>query len=254
MVDENVVQVEPVSDKEPVSKGDEPKVEESKGEALKTELTEERVQQLIAEATKKAVDEARDAGRRELQSEQDRNRNAERKVRLAESKVSAYETSFKGLDEDTQRDIELARYREQDKYYQSSAQEEAQKQQQAAYYQQMNDSLVEEIKSWGIEPEDKRIDYASNAPDYFTGRKRFSDSLQKIVRDNQKKAEEKQGEDFKNLESKLRKDLGLDSVNTIVGSGGGGNSDADFKRDWGNGTLPTTKANMERARKLELAK
>jgi len=251
-MDDNVQQ-EPVSEKEPVSSGDEPKADEPKGDEPKSELTEERVQQLIAEATTKAVTQAKEAGRRELQGEQDRNRNAERRARLAESRVAGYETSFKGLDEETQKEIELARYREQDKYVQSTAQEEEQRQKEAAYFQQMNDSLLEEVRSWGVEPEDKRIDYASDAPDYFTGRKRFTDSLRKIVGENQKKAEERQVEDFKNLESKLRKDLGLDSVDTTAG-GGGSDSDADFKKGIGDGSLPLNKENMERARKLGLSK
>ena len=260
--DEKVVQAEPVSGKEPVSgeepkveepKAEEPKAEEPKGGEPKTELTEERVQQLVAEVTTRAVAEAKEAGRRTLQSEQDRNRNVERRARLAESRVSAYETSFKGLDEDTQKDIELAKLREQDKYYQSTTQEETQRQQEAAYYQRMNDSLSEEVKSWGVEPNDKRIDYASDAPDYFTGRKRFSDSLQKIIRDDQKKTEEKQTADFKNLESKLRKDLGLDSVDTTAGGGGGSDSDAEFKKGLGDGSIALNKETMARAKKLGLA-
>ena len=256
--DDKVVQGEQASEKEPVSgdepKGEEPKGDEPKGEEPKPELTEQRVQQLIAEATATAVTQAREAGRRDLQSEQDRNRNVEKRARFAESKNQAYEASFKGLDEETQKDIELARYREQDKYYQSTAQEEARKQQESAYFQQMNNSLTDEVKTWGIEPDDKGIDYASDAPDYFTGRKRFTDSLQKIVREKQVKAEEKQAEDFKGLESKLRKDLGLDSVDTTAGSGGGSDSDAEFKKGLGDGSVPLNKANMKRARELGLTK
>ena len=217
-------------------------------------LTEERVQQLIAEATATAVATAKEAGRRELQSEQSRNKNAERRTRLVEAENKSYKASLSGLDEETQKDVELARLREQDKHYQSTAQEDEQRRQQDAYYQQMNQSLIDEVKSWGVDLEDKRIDYASDAPDYFAGRKRFIDSLQKIVGENRKKTEEKQGEDFKNLESKLRKDLGLDSVDTTAGGGGGGDSDADFKKGIGDGSLPLNKANMERARKMGLAK
>lgn len=255
---EKDVQAEQVLDKEPVSgekpKGDEPKADEPKGDEPKTELTEERVQQLITEATATAVAKAEEAGRRNLQSEQDRNRNVDRRARLAESRVKSIETSLSGLDEDTQKDIELARYREQDKFYQSSAQEEAQREKEKAYFQQMNDSLMEEVKSWGVEPDDKRIDFASDAPDYFTGRKRFTDSLQKIVRENQRVADEEQVQKFKDLEKGLRKDLGLDSVDTTAGSGGEGDSDAVFKKGLGDGSIPLNKTNMERARKLGLAK
>ncbi len=254
MTDEKVVPAEPVSDKEPVSgeepKGDEPKGDEPKGDEPQSELTEERVQQLISEATTKAVGEAKEAGRRELQGSQDRNRNVEKRARLAESRVKGFEASLSGLDEETQKDIELARYREQDKYYQSTAKEETQQQQEATSVQQMNDSLLEEVRSWGIEPDDKRIDYASNASDYFTGRKRFTDSLQKIVREEQKKTDDEQKGKFKNLESTLRKDLGLDSVDTTAGGGSGSDSDADFKKGIGDGSLPLNKPNMERAKKL----
>ena len=212
------------------------------------------MQQLMAEATSKAVTEAKEAGRRQLQGEQDRNRNVARRAGLAESKVNAYETSFKGLDEDTQKDIELAKYREQDKYYQSAAQEETQRQQEATYFQKMNDSLVDEVRTWDIDPEDKRIDFASDAPDYFTGRKRFIGSLQKIVRENQKVAET-------DLEKRLvakveeqnlknRKELNLDSVDTTAGSGGGSDSDAEFKKGLGDGSIPLNKTNMARAKKL----
>lgn len=256
--DEKVVQEEPVSDKEPVS-GEEPKAEvkeEPKEEPKEQPLSKEqeaRVQQLVAEETVKAVTEAKEAGRRQLQGEQDRNRNVERRARLAESRVNAYETSFKGLDEDTQKDIELERYREENKQYQSTAQEETQRQKEAAYYQQMNDSLTEEVKSWGIEPSDKRIDYASDAPDYFTGRKRFSDSLQKIIKADAQKEMDDLREDVKKQNLKNRKDLGLDSVDTTAGGGGGSDSDKEFKKGLGDGSIPLNKETMARAKKLGLA-
>jgi len=250
---EETVKQEPVSVEEPVSEV-KPEVEVPKEEPKEQPFSEEqeaRMQQLIAQATSTAEEK----GRREMQGIKDKEvAEANRRARLAQNEVASYKSSFSGLDEDTQKDVELARYREQDKYFQSTAQEETQKQQQEAYYQRMNETLIEEVKSWGVEPEDKRIDYASDAPDYFTGRRRFSDSLQKVVRENQKKAEEKQTEDFKTLESKLRKDLGLDSVDTTTGSGGGSDSDAEFKKGLGDGSIPLNKVSMARAKKLGLAK
>lgn len=251
MPDDKVVKDE-VKEETPsteVKPEDKPK-DESKEEPQPQPLTEERVQQMLAEQAESI--------RRQLQSDKDKavaevRREADKRARFAESKTNAYETSFKSLDEETQRDIELAKYREQDKYYQSAAQEEARRQEEATYFQRMNDSLVDEVRTWDIDPEDKRIDFASDASDYFTGRKRFIDSLQKIVREKQKEAEDKVKDDFKNLESKLRKDLGLDSVDTTAGSSGGGDSDADFKKGLGDGSIPLNKANMARAKKLGLA-
>ncbi|TET43272.1 MAG: hypothetical protein E3J66_02115 [Dehalococcoidia bacterium] len=246
---EKSVPQEQVSEEKTVPQEAEKKTEEQPKEQP---LTEERVQQLVTEATSRAVAEAKEVGRRELQSQQSINKNAETRARLAESRAKGYEAGLSGLDEETRKDIELARYRETERTSQSIAQEDEQRRQGEAYLQQMNNSLLEEVRSWGIEPDDKRIDFASDAPDYFTGRKRFTDSLQKIVRENQKKAEEKQGEDFKNLESKLRKDLGLDSVDTTAGGSGGSDSDVDFKKGIGDGSLPLNKINMERARRLGL--
>ena len=262
MDEEKVVQQEQVLEKEPVSvEGEQPSEKPKEGEKPKeqpfNEEQEARIQQMLAQASSEATKQATEAGRRQLQSEQDRNRNAEakaeRRARSAESTTKAYETSFKGLDEETQKDIELGRYREQDKYTQSLAQEDAQRQQETAYFQRMNESLLDEVRTWGIDPDDKKIDFASDAPDYFAGRKRFIGSLQKIVGDNQKQAEETQKQNFANLESKLRKDLGLDSVDTTAGSGGGSDSDADFKRGIGDGSLPLNKTNMARAKKLGIA-
>ncbi|KKN56455.1 hypothetical protein LCGC14_0572280 [marine sediment metagenome] len=259
--DEEVVQEEKASTEETTSKETETKAEEkgeTKAEEKSTEQPfsteqEARIQQMVSQASTEATKTAVEAGRRQLQGEQDRNRNAESRARLAESRVKGYETSLSGLDEETQKDIELARLREQDKHYQSNAQDEEQRRQQATQIQQMNDSLTEEVKIWGIEPNDKRIDYASDAPDYFTGRKRFTDSLQKIVNAKQQEAGEKQAENLKNLETKLRKDLGLDSVDTTTGSGGGSDSDAEFKKGLGDGSLPLNKTNMARAKKLGIA-
>ncbi len=216
-------------------------------------LTEERVQQLVAEATAKAVTDAKEAGRRQLQGEQDRNTNAEKRARLAEGKVSAYETSFKGLDEETQKDIELARLREQDKHYQSTAQEDAQRQQDTTFYQRMNEGVLVALDSLGIPRDDKRIDWGAGSQDYIEARSRFDSSVAKIISADRKVTEDKMKGDFKTLESNLRKELNLDSVDTTTGSSGGDDSDAGFKKGIGDGSLPLNKENMARARKLGLA-
>ncbi len=247
------VNQEPVSTEEPVS-GEAPKAEEPKGEETKPELTEERVQQLIAEATATAVTKAEEAGRRNLQSEQDRNKNAEKRAKLAEGTVKAYESSFNSLDEDTQKDIELGRYREQEKINQSSVQEDARTQQDAQFYQRMNDGVLTNLDNLGIARDDKRIDWGAGSQDYIEARNRLDTSVAKILSTNRKEADEKQGKDFKELETKLRKDLGLDSVDTTTGGGGGSDSDADFKKGIGDGSLPLNKENMKRAKGLGLAR
>ena len=210
-------------------------------------LTEERIQQLIAEETEKV--------RRQLQSDKDRaiaevRREAEKRVRLAEGRAGAYETSFDGLDEDTRKDAELAMLRSERKSTQELAQEEAQRRNQEEYAQRLQSSLAEHVKSLGITQEDKRIDWATDAPDYLTGRSRFDASIAKILQADRKTTEDKQKQDFKDLESKLRKDLGLDTVEPSAGAGVGRTSDNDFLDKYGKGELPDSKENRDRAIKL----
>ncbi|KKN64757.1 hypothetical protein LCGC14_0488890 [marine sediment metagenome] len=240
-------------DEKPVS-GEEPKGDEPKGDEPKPELTEERVQQLIAEATATAVAKAEDAGRRNLQSEQDRNKNAEKRARLAESKVTGYEVGLSGLDEETRNAIELAKYREQDKYSQSTAQDEVQRQQDADFWGRVNSQVLTNLDNLGIARDDKRIDWGEGSKDLPEARNRLDASVAKILNENKKVTEDKMKDDFKNLESTLRKELNLDTVDTTAGSGGGSDSDADFKKGIGDGSLPLNKVNMARAKKLGLAK
>ena len=252
---EEAVNEEQVSEEEQVSKEEsKEEVKEESEEEAKTELTEERVQQLIAEATSKGVTEAKEAGRRELQGEQDRNRNVEKRARLAESRVKSYESSVSGLDEETQKDIELARYREQDKYDQSTAQDDEKSQQDADFWGRVNQQVLANLESLGIPRDDKRLDWGEGSRDLPEARGRLDASVAKIITEEKKVAETKQADDFKNLESKLRKDLGLDSVDTTAGGGSVSDSDADFKKGIGDGSLPLNKVNMARVRKLGLAK
>ncbi len=253
MADEAIVQEEQTSTEENVSKETEEKKEEQSKEQPFSDEQEARVQQLMTEATAKAVAEAKESGRRELQGEQDRNRNTERRAKLAEGTVNAYESSFNGLDEETRKDIELARYREQEKQYQSTAQEDATKQQEADYYQRLNESILVYLDNLNIPRDDKRIDWGTGSQDYVEARNRLDASVAKIINENKKADTEKMKDDFKVLESSLRKELNLDSVDTTTGSGGGNDSDAEFKKGLGDGSLPLNKANMARAKKMGIA-
>ena len=216
-------------------------------------LTEERVQQLIVEATTKAVTEAKETGRRELQSEQEKNKAADRRARLAEQRVETYETSLSGVDEDTRNAIELARYREQEKYNQSESQRETQSEQDNAYYQRMNESVLIYLDNMGIPRDHKDLDWGQGSQDYIEARSRLDISVAKIMREEKNVTEGKREQLFKELETKLRGELNLDSVDIPPGGGSDNDSDAEFKKGIGDGTLPLNKTNMARAKKLGIA-
>lgn len=208
-----------------------------------TEAQEARLQQMMADA--------KESGRREMQGIKDREvAEAQRRARLAESEAASYKTSFSGLDEDTKKDIELAQLRNQAQASQSLSQEDAQRQQQDAYFTSLNDSLIRHLDALGIDKDDKRIDWAKDAPDYLAGRSKFDASVVRILKEDAKVAESKRKQEFADMELKLRKDLGLESVDTSASPGVGG-SDADFVEKIVSGELPITKENEERLKKIQ---
>ncbi|KKN29345.1 hypothetical protein LCGC14_0845060 [marine sediment metagenome] len=238
MSEENTEQASP---EETTSK--ETETEEQSKEQPFSDEQEARMQQLMVEATSKAKEE----GKREMQGVKDREvAEANRKTRAAQNEASSYRTSFGTLDEDTQKDIELARYREQDKYHQNSAQEEAQKQQEDAFYQRMNEGVLSSLDSLGIQRDDKRIDWGTGSQDYIEARSRLDASVAKIISSDRKDADDKLKDDFKSLESTLRKELNLDSVDTTAG---GGNSETDdFHSRVSNPNHKLTKKDIQDAR------
>lgn len=246
MTQEQKASTEQVSN-ETVSSGETTQKTETKVEPL----TEERIQQLIAEATQKAIEQGKVLGKREMQSIKDREvAEVQRKAELAESRAKAYETNLTDLDEETRAKLEAGKKNGELDYYKTRIQEEESRKQQEAYYEKLNQSLKDEVSVLGIDPSDSRIDYATDAPDYFEGRKRFSASLAKIVKQDKEKTSQdvmKQAEErFKKLEADFRKEHGLDSQDTTTSKGVVDQSDADFMAAWGDYRILDSAKNRER--------
>jgi hypothetical protein len=238
-----------------VSPATENKVEnttsETPKEEVKATLTEERVQQLIAEAQAKAIEDGKMLGKREMQAIKDREVAAEkRRAELAERKAKIYEGSFNDLDDEAKAQLELRRLRGETELYKQREQEDSQSRQQQEYISRLEQSLKDEVNSYGVDPTDKRIDYAKDAPNYFDGRKRFTESLARIVRENRESAEKnlkmEMDTKFKQMESDFRKKYGLDSHDTTSVTGVMSQSDADFMKAYGNYELPASKENIAR--------
>jgi len=257
MTTEKVVK-EPVSIEEPVSTTKSPEEVEEKVESQP--LTEERVQQLIAEATQKATQEAiemgKSLGKREMQAIKDREvAQVKRQADILERRAKAYETGFSDLDEDSRARLETRKLQSENEYFKIREQEEEARRQQEVYFERLNQSLKNEVTSMGIDPSDSRIDYATDAGDYFEGRKRFTDSLAKIVRAEKESLEkttlQKAEERFKELEVAFRKEHGLDLQDTTTSAGVVNQSDADFMAAWGAYELPDNKENRARYEEIK---
>jgi len=178
-------------------------------------LTEDVLKQRIDEAVGKALGEQTEKAKREIQSIKDKSRQ---EIETLVRRANVAETTLQGivpeLDEDTRNKLELQRLRGQAAQYQTKEQQEEAKRQYDEFHQTFETQMSEFITEAGIDPSDKRIDWAKDAKDAFEMQKRIHSSVTKIMKDNQKAADDKRSQDLKDLEAKLRKDLGLDSVDT----------------------------------------
>ena len=245
-MDDKDVQEEQVSREEPVLEEVKPEEKEEPKEEPKP-LSEERIQQLIVEQV--------DLASRRFKSEKDKavsevRREAEKRTRYAESERDSYKVGLDSLDDDSKRDMELAQLRQKDKSYGDLAKEDEQRRGQDTYFENLKQSLRDEVQVMGIDPNNKGVDYALDETDYFRGRKRFSESMSKILKETQGNAEKKMTDTFKAMELKLRQDLGVDETDTTTSAGVGGD-DAKFVEGMMDGSIPLTEKNEARLNKLQ---
>ena len=177
-------------------------------------LTQESVAQMVQAELAKATE----AAKREIQSIKDKAR-AEvdqhlRKSQLAEATLNQVRSKLKDADPAFAEQLEVEELRVRDRAYRSQEQELAAYQQQAQFDQQFKQNLSQFVSGLGVNPEDKRVDWGDDAPNYLEKQNRILASVVKIQQDESKVAATKRSQEFKELEMKLRKDLGLDSVDT----------------------------------------
>ncbi len=210
----------------------------AEAKAIRAELAQ------LVEDSKRQIQSAKDRARAEVES-------AQKRARIAESTYTATRQELGNLDPDSMTKLELARYKAAEQARIQAEQEEGVRLQQEAFHTQFNSSLMELITDMGLDPKDKRIDWATDAANYLDAQKRVLKSAVKIQKENIKTLEASIPQKLKEAEAKLRKDLGLDSVDTTTSVGVAGSSDAKFLKDFGAGDLPMTKANFERYKKIQ---
>jgi hypothetical protein len=159
------------------------------------------------------------------------------------------------LDPDTLQKIELAELRAKDASYKTAEQEEQSRQQMNDFVQTFNSQLNQFIVDSGIDPNDKRIDWGADAKDYFEVQRRVLASVNTIRKENVTMETENRDKEKKDLEAKfeakfvqMRKDLGLDSVDTSTPVGGGTNEDK-WLADYGDGKYNSA-ADHKKAKEL----
>ncbi|MFH0897485.1 MAG: hypothetical protein V1850_05515 [Candidatus Bathyarchaeota archaeon] len=206
--------------------------------------TEDIITQRISEATKTFRDEV-EAAKREIQSAKDKSKaEVERertKAQIAEETLKGFRGRVGELDPEVAKDFRIAEYESRDKALQAVSQNEAVAKQQEEFDKNFTSQMNQFITSFGVDPSDKKIDWGEDAPNYLVKQQRILDSVAKIHKANLKAAEEKQSQVIKDVEAKIRKDLGLDSVDTSnpVGVKSDASSKAELNRKYAQGEIST---------------
>lgn len=199
---------------------------------------DEIINQKIAEAVKVALASETEKSRRELQSVKDKSIAevvaAQRRAKIAETQNGAIQKHLQTLDPDTAKELELAQFRAEREGRLSVEQEDAVKFQKAEFNTQFYNDLNQFVQNIGVNPTDSRIDWAGDATtsgDYLSAQKRVLDSVAKIQKENAKTLEMSIEAKIKESEKRIKKDLGVDEVNSVTTQMAGGVSGSGIPTD-----------------------
>jgi hypothetical protein len=249
------VQEEQASSEEQASKTEQTSIVEDVAGTGEEQTPEQKmaalIQQEVGKAVKQAVDAVKEAGRRELQSQQDKNKAveaaAERRAKVAESTVDALKAKYRVDDPDTLKEIELLELKNKSVVETAGQKEEATLKAQQEYANKLESSLTAHLEALGIDPKDERIDWAKDAQEFIEGRTRFDASVAKILTEEKRTMQEGFDKRLKALEDKSKaEDTEANSVDTTASLGAVNASDAEFMAKMGSGDLPLTEENLKR--------
>jgi hypothetical protein len=248
-----VVQTEEVQGGQP-SEGTTVPEEVSKAKSEVQDL-DKLIEAKLAERTK-SLEEAISAAKKEIQSVKDKARfeveSAKRRADAKDAALKAARQRVAQTSPDVAKDIELEDYKSELAAQKAMEQERETAKNTTSFHDQFVTGIEESLLEMGVDPKDKRLDWASDAENYLVAQKRILKSASKIAKENleaDKKAQEKALEDRLKAETyKLRKELGLDSVDSSAPSGTV-SSDEQFLKDFADGKR-NSPADVKRAMKL----
>ena len=199
-----------------------PVVPVPEGQAVGTEAIPAPAPTLTADDVKRIVAEETEKVKRTFQSEKDRTiaqvkRESEQALATAQQRYAAVAKNLAETDPEAAARFQLADKDAQLDYYQRKEAAEAQARTTAEFDATFKGNITESLKVFGIDPTDKGIDWAEDSPDYFQKQQRILGSAGKLL-ESQREADRAMG---KTELAKMRKDLGLDSVDTGIPAGGG---------------------------------
>lgn len=180
---------------------------------------EERMTTLISQKVAEEVAKAIELARREIQSAKDKAtaevQSLQRRARLAETTLTATQKQIQGLDPETQRELELAQLRAEREGRLSLEQEEQQARYQVEIVNRFHTQMTQFVTGLGVDPTDKRIDWAADDSNLLGKQGRILESVTKIQKENAKTAESVLEQKIKEAELRIKRDLGYNEANSV---------------------------------------
>jgi len=210
MADDQIVDEELISTEEPVSTEVVPEVKPQE-----QSLTKEDVTRMIAEQTevaKREIQSAKDKAKAEVDS-------AQRRARFAEDSLGRVRGRYENLDPEARQALEVEDLRAENLAFKQRDQQGIIERQRAEEEQSLVQALMEHLSDMGIDPNDKRIDWAIGATTRSEGLRKFNKSMAQITKEDVSTNAQKVIQDAKDKLAQERKEAGLDSTDEGTLSG-----------------------------------
>jgi hypothetical protein len=204
------VQPGEVSKEEPKVSGTNPTAQPSADEVMAAKIKE-----MVSKETAELMKQMKS----EIQSTKDK---AKYEVETALKKARQLELTQAGINQRISSGAtspELARYQAEEEARKVLEREEEEVKSKAEFLGKFQGNLKTAITELGEDPENKEIDWALDAPDFFTAQSRILKSVAKLKKSKDSKAAEEMKKQVAEAVAKARQELGLDSVDTSASSG-----------------------------------
>ncbi len=196
---------------------------------------DEILNQKIAEAVAKVVGEQTEKAKREIQSIKDKSvaevAAAQRRARLAETTLDSTRQKIAEDDPTLAEKLELVALRAEKGGRMTLEQEDEQRRQQETFHVQFVTGLQETVSEMGIDPADKKIDWAEDATNYLEIQKRVMKSVAKIKKEQDLTNAASVDAKIKAAIAQVKKDLGADEANSVNTAPSGGVSGTGIPTD-----------------------
>lgn len=207
-------------------------------------LTEEEARKLVADLMPKT-------DWRKQQSETDREQAlaaAHRRARQLEEENRALTASFKNLAPEAASEMELTQYRTREATARQLETEDVSRRAVEETVNQFYTNLSEYAKEVGIDPTHKGLDWGQATEPLTVRQNKFLKSAAMVQKAQNRAREDSISQRLKDETAKMRKELGLESVDRTPSVATG--SSTDFLKKFANGDIPMTKENITKYNQL----